>query len=177
MKIKSKSISVLMGLGVIIIVFQSYGFTPKEPSAEGDMVQPKWANLKVLPKDITKDSLMYLMHGYENALSVGCDYCHAPRKDNPAKLDFASDDKVEKEIAREMMKMTAEINAKYFHTKGSDAKADNVFVINCVMCHRGAANPKEYLSKMGTMYKMHDRSPLKSSCFLMSPKNAVTTSP
>ncbi len=96
---------------------------------------------------------MYLMHGYENALSVECEYCHTPKKDNPERLDFASDDKIEKEIARGMIKMTNEINANYFQPHFPDPKPDQVFVINCVVCHRGASNPELYLSKMGTMYK------------------------
>lgn len=156
MNIRKRSISVLLSLGVIVFVSQFYGFKTTTNVADSDLQEHKWENLKVLPQDITKDSLMYLMHGFENALSVSCDYCHAPRKDNPEKLDFASDDKIEKEIARGMIKMTKEINANYFRPYFPDPKPDEVFVINCVVCHRGAANPELYLSKMGTMYKTYE---------------------
>lgn len=154
MNIQKKSLSVIMSLGLIVLVSQFYGFKPKAES--DDSSQTKWSNLKVLPEDISKDSLMYLMEGYENALSVKCDHCHAAKKDNSGKLDFASDEKIEKEIARGMIHMTNEINSKYFQPYFPDPKPDQVFVANCVMCHRGAVNPEKYLSKMGTMYKTYD---------------------
>lgn len=116
---------------------------------------PEWENLKVLPQDISKDSLMNLMEGYTTALAVKCNYCHVPRKDNPEKLDFASDDKIEKEIARGMITMTQEINEKYFKPHFPDPKPEKVAVVNCVLCHRGTSNPELYLSKMGSMYKTY----------------------
>lgn len=155
MKIKRRTLSVILSLGIIILVSQFYGFTPKTNDSNAIVQEHKWKNLKVLPQDITKDSLMALMHGYENALSVGCDHCHAPRKDNPEKLDFASDEKIEKEIARGMINMTNEINANYFQPHFPDPKPAEVFVVNCVMCHRGTVNPELYLSKMGSMYKTY----------------------
>lgn len=113
---------------------------------------PDWENLKVLPQDISKDSLIGLMKGYEKALGVNCSFCHAPRKDNPNKLDFASDAKVKKKIARGMIKMVHEINANYFRPHYPDPKPAMVTDVSCVMCHRGTNNPKEYLQGVGTLY-------------------------
>src|SRR6476661_10429646 len=70
----------------------------------------KAKNLKVLPKDISHEELDSIMDGFKAALGVKCGFCHATSKDDPKKLDFASDDKKHKIIAREMMKMTAKIN-------------------------------------------------------------------
>ena len=145
-----------MSLCLFSLVILLYAF--KSATSEDDRYQPqtKWKNLKVLPQNISKDSLDHLMEGYSNALSVKCNYCHAPKKDNPTKLDFASDDKIEKEIARGMITMTNEINMKYFQPHFPDPKPAQVYVVNCVLCHRGAANPEKYLSQMGTMYKTYD---------------------
>ena len=145
-----------MSLGLISLVMLLYAFKSSTSDDERYQPQTKWKNLKVLPQNISKDSLDHLMEGYANALSVKCNYCHAPKKDNPTKLDFASDDKIEKEIARGMITMTNEINMKYFQPHFPDPKPAQVYVVNCVLCHRGASNPEKYLSKMGTMYKSYD---------------------
>ena len=145
-----------MSLGFVVLMIQFYAFKANSIFEVKYQPQTKWENLKVLPQNITKDSLDHLMEGYANALSVKCNYCHAPKKDNPNKLNFASDDKIEKEIARGMIKMTNDINAIYFQPHFPDPKPAQVMVANCVMCHRGAPNPEKYLSKMSTMYKTYN---------------------
>ena len=152
MKTKKKSLSILLLIGVVILMTQLSSFK----SIDANESQPNWKNLKVLPQDISKDSLDFLMDGYSNALSVNCDHCHAVSKDNPGRLDFASDEKIEKDITRGMINMTNEINANYFLPHFPDPKPEQVFVVGCVMCHRGAVNPEKYLSKMGSMYKSYD---------------------
>lgn len=96
------------------------------------------------------------MKNYENSLGVKCNYCHATSKVDPTKLDFPNDDKIEKEIARGMIKMTNEINENYFKPYFPDPKPEQVHVVNCVLCHRGTSNPEKYLSQMGKMYKTYD---------------------
>lgn len=99
----------------------------------------KPTNLKVLPKNISHDDLDKVMDGFKAALGVKCNFCHAPRKDDPKKLDFASDEKKEKEIARDMMRMTAKINKKYFHNKDKEGLIKN---ITCASCHNGKEEPQ-----------------------------------
>lgn len=118
---------------LIATVFLMSGFMPQPQTR-------KYVNLKVLPKDISKDELDSVMDGFKVALGVKCGFCHAPRKDDPKRLDFASDAKEEKETARMMMKMTAKLNKKYFHVK--DANVPNaVLAVNCITCHRGNTDP------------------------------------
>jgi cytochrome c2 len=100
--------------------------------------KPKPTNLKVLPKNISHDDLEKVMDGFKAALGVKCNFCHSPRKDNPKKLDFASDENHKKEIARDMMRMTAKINKKYFHRKDKEGKLIN---ISCSSCHNGEEEP------------------------------------
>ncbi len=108
-------------------------FMPKAEPA------PKAKNLKVLPKNISKEELDKVMDDFKLALGVRCSHCHAPMKDNPRKMDFASDEKPEKEIARDMMRMTAKINKKYFHKALAEGKT--ITQIACVTCHNGKTEP------------------------------------
>jgi len=91
---------------------------------------PAWKNLKVLPKTITKDELKKVMKAQAKALGVDCDYCH----EDP---NMDSDKKPEKELTRQMMRMTAEINAKWL--KGVKGAEKNP--VTCATCHRGEEKP------------------------------------
>jgi hypothetical protein len=106
-----------------------------------EMPQPK-RNLKVLPKNISKEDLGKVMDEWKGALGVKCNFCHAPTADNPRKMDWASDAKPEKQMARQMYIMNAKINKKYFHTKlGADGMMA-AQAVNCNTCHHGEAHPE-----------------------------------
>ncbi|HEV2354963.1 MAG TPA: c-type cytochrome [Puia sp.] len=100
-------------------------------------------NLKVLPKHISHDDLMKTMDGWKTALGVKCNFCHAQSADSTShRLDFASDAKPEKNIARHMYKMAIKINKKFF----KDAKDDqgrSIQVVSCMTCHHGSPHPNE----------------------------------
>lgn len=96
-------------------------------------------NLQVLPKDISDDSLDMIMDGFKAALNVKCSFCHV-RNEAEDKMDFPSDDKPEKLIARHMLRMTMDINAKYFNFDSS-TRADTINVVTCATCHRGTQHP------------------------------------
>ena len=102
-------------------------------------------NLKILPKNISHEELDKIMDGFKAALGVKCNFCHAPSKDTTSHhLDFASDDKPEKKIAREMMRMTAKINKKFF-SYDKDENGEAAKPITCMTCHRGAERPSNKL--------------------------------
>lgn len=130
-----KKITVLLFLSVAVVL----GIAGSKPPQD----QPK-RNLKVLPKNISHDDLDAIMDDFKAALGVKCNFCHSPRKDDPKKMDFASDEKPEKEVARNMMRMTNKINKKFFHFKtGKDAEGKvAVAPINCMTCHNGKTHPE-----------------------------------
>jgi hypothetical protein len=103
-----------------------------------DHMAPK--NLKVLPKNIPHEVLHQVMDEWSQALGVHCNFCHA--KGDDGKMDFASDARPEKNIAREMYKMTAKINDKYFEGK-KDSLAMVIGDIKCMTCHHGSPHPGE----------------------------------
>ncbi len=106
--------------------------------------QGGFKNLKILPKDISHDSLDAIMDYFKGSLGVKCGFCHAPDP-NTGKLNFASDDKPEKEAARYMMTMTADINKNFFNFKKSDMP-DTIRAVTCYTCHHGEPHPEAMLT-------------------------------
>lgn len=98
-------------------------------------------NLKVLPKNIDHEELVKIMKGFNVSLGVKCNFCHAQSKTDEKKLDFSSDEKSEKGIARSMMKMTNKINKKYF-SYNPDVKDGKVVAVSCITCHNGKEHPE-----------------------------------
>jgi hypothetical protein len=115
---------------------------------------PKPTNLRVLPKDIAVPDLIKLMRGYAGALGVECQFCHAPDPQTH-RPNFASDANPEKGIARIMIAMTQEVNAKYLsQVKDPDATpADKT--VTCGTCHRGNSMPMVF-TPAATMGDHHD---------------------
>lgn len=117
-----------------IVVFVIAGIAASRPPADTHK------NLKVLPKNISHDDLDKIMDEWKTALGVKCNFCHAPQKDNPRKMDFPSDEKPEKNAARAMYKMTNQINKKFFKYKKSEENP--VPPVGCMTCHNGKSHPK-----------------------------------
>jgi hypothetical protein len=126
---KNKAVAIL-GLAAFVFI----GIAASRP------VGNKERNLKVLPKDISDTDLDSVMEGYSKALTVKCDFCHAENKDK-TDIDFASDDKPEKEITRIMMKLTAAINKDYFDYTIL-YKAGETMAVSCYTCHDGFPRPE-----------------------------------
>jgi len=80
-------------------------------------------NLKILPADV---NIQQTMGAFRTALGVQCNYCHVAG-------DFPSDDNPKKNMARNMLRIAADINATF-----PDGKRH----VTCYTCHRGEAKPK-----------------------------------
>jgi hypothetical protein len=126
---KNKAIT-LMGLAIVFFISLA-AIAPLEKIER---------NLKVLPKDISNADLDSVMEIYSRQLNVACDFCHATSKTNPKDLDYASDDKPEKEITRQMMRMTAAINKDFFDYN-IVYKAGETMAVSCYTCHDGFPRP------------------------------------
>lgn len=126
----------MLAIAGLLIVVISMAMSPAvAPDDDG------FKNLKVLPKDITKEQMHKVMDEWEHALGARCSFCHA-RNEETKKMDFASDAKPEKEMARDMYKMTQGINKKYFHAKKDSTNRVMESSINCYSCHRGVSHPE-----------------------------------
>lgn len=97
-------------------------------------------NLQVLPKEIRRDSLVSVMRDFATALNVRCVHCHVG-EDNPGLegIDFKSDDRAAKRVARDMMRMVTTVNNELLAAIPS-AGAPRTRV-SCVTCHRGMPRP------------------------------------
>jgi hypothetical protein len=85
-------------------------------------------NLRILPADT---NIQQVMGAFRTALGVQCAYCHVAG-------DFASDENVKKTVARNMLRIVADINAGFPDGQGPNAKRH----VTCYTCHRGEAVPK-----------------------------------
>lgn len=146
-----KSLLIILGLVVCVFAIQSFS-VEKAPKAE---TAPTFKNLQVLPKDISKEDLDKVMKTFARSLDVKCGFCHAKSTDDPGKLDFASDQKIEKKIARGMIAMSIDINKNYFakHEKSipenflANDSSDVKYLfsnITCYTCHHGDAHPATF---------------------------------
>jgi hypothetical protein len=134
MRFNSKKSLLIVTLCTAMIAAQ--GFAQKQQDHDDE----KPANLKVLPKDISGEDLHKVMKVFSTSLGVHCNYCHVAQKvegqDRPH-MDFASDDKQEKDVARDMMRMTASINRDFLPKMGDHTLEQ----ITCVTCHNGHSTP------------------------------------
>jgi hypothetical protein len=84
-------------------------------------------NVQIL-KGMSDLQLQRTMNMMRASLGVRCDYCHV--NDEKTGWDFASDAKDEKRQARDMIRMTIQMNHDYFKERPE---------ISCVTCHRGSS--------------------------------------
>ena len=131
-----KKPAVIVGLFALMITGMA-AIRPQEDKPKHKM------NLKVLPKDISHEQLGKIMDEWKTALGVKCTFCHAPSADSTShRLDFASDAKPEKDIARHMFTMTHKINKKFFGMNKDD-KGAMIPTVSCITCHHGSPHPEE----------------------------------
>jgi hypothetical protein len=110
----------LLAVGLAGLVALPYAFAEEGGGGGGAK------NLQILPKDMPKAEIKKAMKKIAAALGVQCEHCHDTD-------DFAKDTK-NKETARGMFKMTAEINKEFF--KGE-------MRVGCITCHNGQKEPKK----------------------------------
>ncbi len=102
-------------------------------------IPDKFTNLKVLPKDISRQELQSTMRSFAFALSVRCEHCHVEKAGGKKfEMDFAADDKEAKKTARVMLEMVAAINRDYI----SKVTKTPPIQVQCVTCHHGLTQPR-----------------------------------
>lgn len=87
-------------------------------------------NIKVLKNVPAERFLMIMDKGWSNALNVNCNHCHNTH-------DWASEEKGDKQLAREMVVMTNKINSDLLKKIEGLERAN----VNCSTCHRGEKKP------------------------------------
>src|SRR4029434_10457105 len=97
-----------------------------------------------------RNQVTALMRTFTLALGVRCDHCHAPAaaaatpdtaaagrggRGGGAQLEYSMDDKENKKVAREMLKMVNDINGKYLPLTGRTFT--DLTRVTCETCHHG----------------------------------------
>jgi len=93
------------------------------PKAKGKGGPPK--NLKILKAESFRPLMDVFVASLGLADKGGCNYCHV--------ADRSSDENPKKDVARMMLTMAGEINAKF---------PDGKMHVTCFTCHRGDPMPK-----------------------------------
>lgn len=136
-----------------VLLVTALGFLPATRLAA--QIPDEFTNLKVLPKDITRERLGGIMRGFTQALGVRCSTCHVGEEGSPlSTYDFASDDKAAKLKARKMLEMVRAINGDYLATL-PERREPNVSV-TCATCHRGVQRPEPIESVVENTMKNED---------------------
>ncbi len=97
-------------------------------------------NLQVLEPDTSVQDIVGIMRSVTGDLGVTCTYCHVG--DDPSDLssiDFVSDDKVEKQKARAMLRMVQAINVDLL--VDFPGRSDPPVEVDCATCHHGVLAP------------------------------------
>jgi hypothetical protein len=142
----------LLGAAVFVCasIAQAPQTSPTGQPARQPRSYPAPTNLQVLPKDLTGNQVHEIMEGYEAALGKHCNYCHAadPKNIGPngrPRLNFASDEKDEKKMARIMITMTDDINKNYVKKVADmDKMPEMAPPVTCGTCHQGHEDPPEF---------------------------------
>ena len=104
-----------------VFVFTNRGEMQAKPETAGQ----KFKNIKVL-NDMPADQMGKVMNLMSASLGVNCNFCHVAN-------DFAADGNEHKQITREMIKMTFDINKNNFGGR---------LEVSCNTCHNGKAHPQ-----------------------------------
>jgi hypothetical protein len=111
---------------------------------------PAPTNLQVLPKDLTGAQVREIMQGWAGDLGVHCDTCHAADTNGAGPngrphLNFASDAKDEKQMARIMYQMLEADKKDYVAKVAAMDKMDEPAApLTCGTCHRGQLDPEKF---------------------------------
>jgi hypothetical protein len=128
--------------GALCVVFLSGSIAvaqaPEGQRGRGGPPAPM-KNLQVLPKDMPQPQVVAIMRAFNAALGMNCNHCHVWTKPGDPGNDMAADTKIEKTVAREMMRMTNDINTRL--AAAIKKPADQIAKVECATCHRGAAVP------------------------------------
>ncbi len=119
----------LMVVPALLLMGASLAQEEKPAEVKPPKAKEKFKNIKVL-KDIPADQLIPIMRKWNESLGVKCDFCHVIEANHTG---FEKDDKHAKVVARDMVRMTMDINKRH---KSVEKK------VSCFTCHHGHPEPE-----------------------------------
>lgn len=127
--------------GVLLAICVAAYSEERSEAAVGDAPVTAPVNLRVLPKNLSGETVRELMKQYSRDLGVRCSHCHV---EDPLSqtYDYESDDKANKQTARAMIAMLDDINEKYLAQLGRDPRYS--LPVTCGSCHQGQSTPQAF---------------------------------
>jgi hypothetical protein len=123
----------LAALGLLATAGQAVAQAP------GKWPPDSLVNVRIIPKTTPVVQVSGQMRNIAFGLGVECTYCHVGRPGTPlAQIDFASDERRTKLVAREMMRMVQEVNRRL---DSLPARPMPAVTVTCATCHRGVSRP------------------------------------
>jgi hypothetical protein len=123
MKTNLKIITLLIFAGLALASITPKGQTQQQVETAGQ----KFKSIKVL-NNMPADQMGKVMNMMSASLGVDCKFCHTSNDG-----DYEKEGIDHKDTAREMLKMTFELNKNYFNGRPE---------INCNTCHKGISHPQ-----------------------------------
>ncbi len=136
-----KSIKIATIFAVSFFAF-TFFVTKSKMQTKVETAGEKFKNIKVL-NEMPADQMGKVMNLMSASLGVNCSFCHVGN-------EFEKEGNEHKDIAREMLKMTFELNKNYF--KGE-------LEITCNTCHNGRAHPQSAPNLNLTRAEMRPKQP------------------
>ena len=136
-----RHVNIVTGALAMVVLAGSLAMAqaPAGGGQRGAAPPPEPTNLKVMPPGTTTAQLLPAMRAFAAALGTNCGYCHVWTGPGLPTNNYASDEKPTKEVARVMMRMTGDVNARL--AAEIRKPADQLTRVGCMTCHRGAAIP------------------------------------
>ena len=123
---------------ILCLAAAAFAVSAVAAQPERSYAVPPYKNLKVLPKTISRANLLATMKSFSQSLGVRCTYCHVGEDNQPlSAMDFASDKKANKAIARDMLRLVNRLNRRDLPAIGGLSEPR----ITCYTCHRGSKEP------------------------------------
>ena len=142
-----KPMSYTIGALGIVLLTGSLALA-QQPARGGQAAPPPMTNLQVFPKDSPRAQVIQTMNAFNDSLGVQCNYCHVQEG---GRNDFASDEKREKRVARQMILLRDSINVMLPAVVGKPAGAGPTALaghpgapirVLCSSCHHGLPIPR-----------------------------------
>lgn len=122
--IMKRNLKLAVIFSALLLAFLAF-ITGKQQAQTGiETAGQKFKNIKVL-NEMPAEQMGKVMNMMSASLGVNCSFCHAEN-------DFAKDGSEHKDIARDMLKMTFELNKNYFESRSE---------VSCNTCHQGRPHP------------------------------------
>jgi len=128
-----------MRIRLVIALVASTGVHRAAAQPPGKWPPDSLVNVQVIPKSTQPVQVWGMMRNIAGALGVSCTFCHVGSDTTPLeRIDFATDEKRNKRVARQMMRMVQEVNGRL---DTIPSRPTPTVTVTCITCHRGVNRP------------------------------------